>query len=232
MSSNPYFDPNADADLFGDTTTSTGHKHALDGSTCSRCNRVHVQPPEGLSPGDLDQLGQLLDSLPDNLVDAMINTLLDALEDDRPPVPPHAHFMATFFEGLHKTDHDNEAGPLLRAMAEVLDLMTDGQVSARRALYELERQLIVTHHTLKACNNALEEARAQDLSGPQWLLGFTCDFLVDRLGILSARYRKVAADAGIEPDELIIEAGVYSNATDLTRHTMLDLMRHIPELPR
>lgn len=224
--SNPYYDPSADDDIFGDAGSSgvsaTGHKHSIDGSVCPRCSRPHPPVPEDMDPEARTALLELLDAMPDALVDVMIGAFGGGMAGGE--VPPHAHFMQVFFQAVHASDYDNRPGPVLRAVAEVLDELSGGQVSRRIKIYECERQLIVTHRVLKTCNNAMEEARSQDMDGPLWLMGFACEFLLDRLGIIASQYRKLCAEASMDPDEQVIEVGLLTNPDDMTRYTMIELM--------
>ena len=219
MSSNPYFDPDADADILGGDA---GGKHAVGGEYCGRCNKVHPIV-DGLGPKELGDLSKMLDQLPDELVDAMLSELASKLNATK--VPPHAEFLSAFFQAVDRSDYENQAGPILRAVAEAVDEMTGGAVASRIAMYECERQLITSFTMLKLLNNALEIARAQNAEGPLWMLAFACDFLVDRIQVVVGRYRKLCAEAGEQPDEQVITAGVYSDPSVITRATMVDLIR-------
>lgn len=217
---------NPDADLFDSSTKQ--HKHTVDGTTCPRCNRVHTQIDfDNIPEADMELLLDLLDRVPDELVDAMVAEITGGNR-----IPPHAEFIGMFFglRGVGGFDRDNRPGPMLRALAEVVDEATNGAVTKRYELYELERQLITSHQLLKALNNALEASRVVNSKGPMWALEFTCEFMIDRLSVTTHRYRKLAAEYGVDIDEQLIAAGVYENPEVLTKYTMIDMMDLKPDL--
>lgn len=216
---------NPDADLFEDPGKQ--HKHTVDGSTCPRCNRIHTQLDfENIPEEEMELLLDILDRVPDELVDAVVSQITGGNR-----IPPHAEFISLFFglRGVGGFDKDNRPGPMLRALAEVVDEHTDGEVTRRYRFYEIERQIITSHQLLKTLNNALEAAKMANAKGPMWALEFTCEFMIDRLTVTTTRYRKLAAELGVEVDEQLIAAGVYAEPGVLTKYTMIDMMDLRPD---
>jgi len=212
----PYeYDPSMDADIFDNEVANNSspyasrkqHKHTIDGTICPTCNVVHSVPPNSFSPQEIEQMLSFVDNLPDELVKALLTS-----GSMRTPV--YAEMLTGFLDYSAKIDEAYDIAPLMRAAVEVLDDLTDGKVTKRWRIYEIERRIITTHVSLKAVKSAIKDnSQHQDEEEPHVefnaLLGFLEDFLIGRVTHLNKAYVEEAESVGYEPVQRILDEGLY-----------------------
>lgn len=234
---NPYRYPDdVDADLFEGTEEETkqrsGAHHTFDGTICPTCARVH---DVGNMPEQLrGALQELLADAPGNIAAEVLMHIEDGEKD-------FATNMLHGFQHFSNNIVNTAKGlPALRALLETLDELTDGKASARWRIYELERETIALHLSLKSANNVLEEGR-------EWLasaqrededaditkvakfvdaLEFICEMMVDRISYVNAKYAEACQEIGIEPRNDVMGQGMYESLeeTDEVTKRMLEML--------
>lgn len=212
MAQNPYLESGADDDLFessGGISRPNQHKHTIDGSMCPTCGIVHnfelfkEAPPEVIS-----SLLTFLDSMPD----AVAKSLLDMGMAD----PAPSAMLATKFLSYSKeVDEHNVEGPLLRAIFEILDRQTDGELSRMWDIYDVERELIGSHTQLKSLNQFLDMS-LDDENAPhdvRTMLQTLVQYMVARIEQLENDYYEACSGSDYEPLPSIIDSGTYPEGT-------------------
>jgi len=216
---NPYeFDDDIDRDLFEESSAPSG-KHTLDGSVCPTCNVIH-QAPEGLSQGAVDHMLRFIDKLPDELAKSILSS-------GRIKPPRYAEMVTMILDYTTTLDNTNDLGPLLRSIVEHLDEKTDGKITKRWRIYEVERRLLATHYALKAINNSLQEARAKEDTPEEFvtLLGLMEQFMCDRVEYLKDAYITETEGQDYKPVEEVINTGTYpEELREQIKYLMLDDM--------
>jgi hypothetical protein len=218
MSYAPY-DP--DADIFSDEEIEeersaeedpkldTGHKHTIDGSTCPTCQVEHPNIAGDIDPRALEAFLTFLDAMPPSLVHEMLESEISGGKNKR----PQAEMLTGFMSYAEKMDNVGTSTPVMRAVVEYLDEQTDGRISRRWKVYESERRLVVTHHMHNSARLAMEEATEEGAEPNKHFLGLLemiIDYTTERMELVRQKYYEACAEAGYEPDQLIIEEGKYN----------------------
>lgn len=211
MGTNPYrYGDDPDADLFGDAHANVnGHKHTIDGTICPTCLVVHdvESLPVDVPDEALDVLLSMFDDLPDDVVKKMLQPRLES--------PKSSQFITAYLGFFNDMEHGNTLAPTLRAVVEVLDKMTDGEITRRAEFYNAERELIAAHLALKSVNTVLDDATTAQ--APKELiaaLDFVCDYTMTRISSFTNEYREIAERYGFETHDSIIQGGIYPEGMD------------------
>lgn len=223
---NPYLDMDADADLLDDrprarrrSGTSSGQRHTLSAPGAERtcwCGRPHVvEGIDDVPPEILEGLNDFIDGMPTE------NVIADhiVLSRSRPGTHGFVHQFLEFARGIATM---NQNGPLLRAVAEVLNDITDGAVEGRWKVYSLERDLIVCHTILKAVNNVKNDIdqrlREDNPVDEDRVMGDIVDKIsqitLDRLHQLQDLYEAAATDVGMRADDRMKNFGILDDNID------------------
>lgn len=221
-STNPYYDPSADADLLAPSEPKTsGSNHTYDGSICPTCKVIHqISMPPDIPQDVLDRLSKFLDSLPsDALAQHIIITSVNTLGNK---------VLRDFVAFVADVDKTATGGYVMRAVCEVLDELSDGALSKKLRLYEAEDHLISTHVVLKSANrladkmserNDLGEHKDRILENFDTILRHT----MERLAAATEAYRVEAANQDLPLDESLINNGVYTGPMNLyVKNFMVD----------
>lgn len=237
--SNPYFNPDLDDDVFSDdpedtASSSADHdtaapplgvplspsssgggvrgKHRLDGQICGRCGVPH--DISSIIGKDWNKVGlseqRRLQRLIDELPDALVRQLPSNIE------PAHATMIESFFGWLYNIDHRNVNGPMVRAIFDVLNQMTNGLVTQLWRAFEAERRLIVNHTALKSIGKFKDDVEENESAfTPENYLKITnalnviAVFVKRRIAADTNTYRQACANAQREPIQQIIDSGTY-----------------------
>lgn len=217
MNSNPYLSDDDDADLFD--KTGDGH-HVLDGSVCPRCGVVHtVSNLDDIPREILNEIASAMDTMPDEVArqaKVVVGTITsgghDAQRGDPNPDAFRALLLRSFVDFTSDLGRTNSHGPMLRAVAEVVDEMSEGGVSRRWSVYTVENTLILHHLALKSLSVMVEALHSSD-GGPPGIVQVIASIVLkvrDDIAALADRYRTMGRECGIAIDEQIISCGVYS----------------------
>lgn len=222
---NPYAIPDDDVRDILDSG-SDNRRHMLDGtSPCNACGGVvhNIVAPSDLPSEVLDALSNFLDGMPGDVLSSQI--IIARSTPDRSKV------IADFMEFSKILNEVGADGPLIRAIAEVVDEMSGGKVERLWRVYQSERELLIAHTVLKAINTmkvGLEGKKGTAEQGADdevlWkLLEQLQNSTMERIGAAVERYRFRAGETGVAIDEQLIETGTYSpdhNRSRFTDHTM------------
>jgi len=244
---NPYLDPDADDDLFitdaSESATADeslgigGRRHNLDGSKCTVCGKIHniaVLPdvPEDV----LDKLSEFLDQLPEDSKTQDIILSSGSSAGNK--------ILADFVSFALDIDEINSDSPVFRALCETVDELVEqtggqeGYLIKKINLYKTEHILVSTHTVLKSVNKLAENFKdREDLSEVQDKIQATFNVIVhtvmQRLKVITEKYRIAAAEAGVEVDRDLINTGKYTNpnryATAMMEHPFIEAIKDHPD---
>lgn len=219
---NPYIQPDdLDADITG--AKSGGRRHTLDGSVCEACGVTHTvtTDSEDIPPEVYDKVSELLDDMPGDTRASEI--ILTRSSRKTKLLRDFIHFSRTL-------NRVNTHGPLLRAVAEVLDEMSHGAVERRWKVYQAQQELVLMHMILKTVNNMAEEFVADVEENQEKDVAKLLDLIekstIERVQQSAQKYRDAADEAEIRIDPQLIETGVFSEdeengpASKFQAHTM------------
>lgn len=136
-------------------------------------------------------------------------------------IPLMTHTVSGFFTYFYDVTMYREYGPLISAMAEVLNEMSDGYLEAIYQLKEAERKIYTTHSVMKAVNVFMTLEQAEDTLNIRAEMvsyfktfGALTEFVQQRAVNL---YLHLCQQLGREPDQGLIETGYYTNRNTFTR---------------
>lgn len=207
MSLNPYYTEDADDDLFEETDVDDeqAHGHALDGTTCRKCYRIHSMdglPTEGPAR---DQMIAMMRMFPEHMLMNFLNE-----GDFNSHIPTRIAYG--WLKGASQTQESGSAEPLRRAIGELLDEMTGGRLTALWKVYESERQVMVNQHILKLMNESIQWMRDKDtseysenslakFSASLHVADFICELVAERVVSSYNKYKMHCSEADVEPEK-------------------------------
>lgn len=202
--SNPYYQNDADADLFGDSThTAIGKSiqgHPVDGSHCPKCFRSHRIPEKILK--EFSKYEELFEHIPEQAVIALLND-----QDFSTTVP--AELASSWLSHSTRATTAGDGGPLRTATQTLLDEMSGGRHTLLWKVFEAERQVLVHNAVLRYINNALERIRSADTTNFEdhdfkrhahavHVLNFICELMVERAVSAYNKYKQFCVEADME----------------------------------
>lgn len=226
---NPYaFDDDADADLFA-SAAPNGQAPEKSALVQAAIDRLIDEVGEPMSEQEREQFTQLLNQLP---VEVLRNAEILVQS-----VNGTFNLMDRFDEFTQFIETLNPHAPMLRAMYELLNDMTNGALARRWKIYRHEQLLCATHLALKGLNNMSERATADN--APEVILNLFSNMvqsLLDRIFSLSEEYRVLTQLERMEPDESLIANGNYTpgrfdEAMEFTINTVFDVAMQAASLP-
>lgn len=230
---NPYAIPDDDINqLLQRSASADGfgalRSHVLDNvNPCHSCGgAIHrIVLSDGIPSEVLDGISQHLDEMPEEVRLSQLQVARSMPERTRTVIE-----YAAFTKDLGSIASN---GPLLRALAEVVNEMSGGRLEMLWQIYQSERELIIEHYVLKATNSMVEilsEKQGTIYQGvdDHILLGVLSQIQEHFLGEIktsSERYRFKAGESHYEVDEMLISVGIFSldrNKSGFAAHTMVD----------
>lgn len=187
---------------------SDGHLHTIDGTICPTCKLRHPNIASDLDETSKEAFLSFLDQMPPQLVKEMLE------EEGRNKRKPQADMLNGFARFTEKMDNTGQTFPILRAIVDVIDEQTDGQLSKMWKVYDYERILAVTHAMKKSTQSAIEDAHEAEVEitkGMQGLLGLIMDYIEERMEIVRQEYFEACIEAGYEPKPSVVEEGKYDH---------------------
>lgn len=203
---NPYLSDDDDEDLLGDEAPKTSPAR---GNT-----RVEFRGPGGeqLSPELQKALGEYFKDYQPNMkgID-IIPGIMGAISG-----------MYEYFADITKY---RQNGPLVAAMAEIMDEVTNGRLNMIYMLKEAERKIVSIHTVKRHINlflmsrqaDAVQNEVAHEMMAYFASLGKLCDFIQGRAVKL---YYDLCAKLEREPDEVMVESGFYTTVDTYTRASL------------
>lgn len=202
--SNPYLVAGEDDDLFDDPHTHTSHN--LDGEYCPICGLVHtINSQDELPPEIKKKISEYLDTLPPGVKAEII----EVIRNDS------SGYLQQFRNFYDQTLMTNSSGPLVRALIESLDAITNGDVSKRWKLYVMERDVICAFIILKACRTVFdeplpEEATLDATTAMTTLMERILEECQNKLTHYIEVYTRECEVRGVEIDISLIEKGMHN----------------------
>lgn len=202
---NPYsFDDDLDADLFEDSGTP---KHVLDGTICPTCGVAHDSDPIG----GADIAAALLDQMPDDLAESLIQSLPQKSE-----LIDGSALTKSLYGVVSNLDTYRPEASGIKAITHVLDAMTDGKVTALTTFFEVERRLVssiyIKRRVIQLIDAAAEMSDRDDMTTKisYRLAVFWKDFLEERCALLGQGYTEAADKVDVEIDYRLVDEHVVN----------------------
>lgn len=207
--SNPYLNPDEDADLFEDPEGS-------DAAQSSKQNFVDK---------DYKLVGHNGKELPEDVQEVLGKYVNDGIPAQS-NLPIEFQAVSSIFEFYSEISTFSSDGPLLAAVAHAVDEMTGGRVRLLYEKYEAERKLLYCN-ILMQFNTTLLKIRDYSEDTPDWLNEVSTYFesAIDIIGFVHQKaentYREICGEIGQEPDEELIENGQYSIRDYITKLALM-----------
>lgn len=163
--------------------------------------------------------------IPDSVLRELAASLADHLSQNS--LPREFRAMCGMFEYFADIVLFDISGPMLAAVAQVLDQETDGRVRALYELREAERVLSSTHQVLRVQDGVMSKLRYEnlDMSSHIYQTKFFTQSFVNLTNHVQAKainkYRLMCERLNKEPDEVLITTGYYSKRDIYSRIAML-----------
>lgn len=207
-SPNPYLNPSADDDLFSDDTkTEESGEKAPD-------NEIKAEFITGRTHAD---------HIPDEIkAELKKHVHIDLDEQGRSTMPPELRMVSTMMEFYSSITNFKDDGALIAAMAQMLDEWSNGSLRDYHMKYESEREIIASKILLNF-SNAFVKLLRLDEETTKWTAEVVdyiesyCEMVQFNFDKAVHNYRKACEMLEEEPDEGLIENGVYSVRTFITR---------------
>lgn len=198
---NPYFDPSEDDDILNDSVETTPEIK----QEFTKQQKMYGPDGKELPANVQQQLGKYLQ--------------VGSIDQRSANTPIEFRAMSSLMEFYASLTSFRFDGPLIAAMAHVLDQITDGQVTTMHRKYEAERKLLYSR--VITTFGAILLRIYQETEGLAWQeeLIHYCVSLNDINDYVRRKaefhYRQVCEELGDEPDENLIEYGRYSGISNL-----------------
>lgn len=209
MGANPYLNDDDDADILSPSTSEVAQSE-------SGRKKLTIRGVEG-------------EALPEDLKNAISN-YVDTENTDFGVVvgqglPVEFRSVAWIFDYFCEYSRTKTDGPVMLAVAEVLDQMSDGRVSMLARLYEAERRIMWTQGVKRVLNVFITGDIFKGSNNPYLgeitmyfeTYGDVINFIYDTA---VNEYRALSAKVGKEPDEEFIQTGILSERSLLKAMTM------------
>lgn len=200
--SNPYFDPNADADLF-------------------------AEDEEQASTNEISTDFIIGSQIPEDMKNALRDHVnIDISASANSKMAPELHMVVSMIEIFDDVSSFQKSGSLIAAMAAVLDEMTNGRLRVYNEKYEAERRIIASH-IIKSFSKEFTVLLNVDSMQHSWtaeLIDYVESYgeLVEHtLAQAIDVYRSSCKELDVEPDENLITTGIYSVRDYITRAALV-----------
>lgn len=199
MAVNPYLNPDDDEDLLGDNAGSSKKQGPI----------VEFRGPNG-------------EHLPDHLQSALAEYFQDYnTVSSENAVPGIFRAIAGMYDYFYDITRYKEFGPLLAAMAELVNEYSDGRLMLIYQLKESQRKIAAIHQVKRQINIFLTGATVDEMNDIKAemmtyfeTLASLCDFVQNKATSL---YYDLCAKLEQEPDKELVESGYYTNRDTITR---------------
>jgi hypothetical protein len=206
--SNPYLNPDEDSDILN-----------------SHGDKKQVRRQYSSYQGRLDA------DLPDDLKEAITSYIsndgefdVDDIEIIVDSLPVEFRAMSTMYDYYSNYTRFKPDGPVIYAMAEILDEITDGRLSALADLRETERLIFSCHSLLRFMNLYLSWINPEEHRHYQNELFIYVDTFQNLLNYVLEKtieqYRQHCKFLDKPVDEGLVESGVYTTRTRWCRDSM------------
>lgn len=199
---NPYaFADDIDADIYADRAQQFDEqRQALMDQIIADLEDSAGSP---IPPDERAKMLRLLEHLP---TDALVNVDVVAAS-----IQQNENVLEHFTTFMQVLETLNPHAPMLRAMFEMLNEMTNGEIERRWRVYQKEQLLHSLHYTLKGINNMSQQASADE--APEQIVSLINNLvqsLLDRIVKISDEYRLLAHEYSVDVDENLIMSGNYT----------------------
>lgn len=200
---------------FADPTSESATRQLLEASQkepCPSCGRVHGIPG--------------MESLPSQL-QGLVMTFLRAFSEGEHAVMGGAsspRVLATMAGIISFSGDVNDSAvdaPLLLALADTVDELTEGKVTKKLALYSAERRLICAHMVLRSVNNFSERMHA-DVAVNQYFaeesyqetIAHLLSYYTIKLERAKTEYNEACIALAWDPDPELLDNGHYDKTRE------------------
>lgn len=226
MSYNPYSqDSSIDDDIFD--TSHGSHRHTFGNKPCRKhgCGITHdVRLKDGVEmpPEVQEELSRLLDSVPKDIVDRAV-----IIAEPEDAIDSYAASKGAFLKFAHIVRAMNSQAPMLVAMFEVLDSMTEGAVTRRYISYAAENSLININVIKKTLCTFREWLKTSDVDpAPDEDTFRAIDdieiYLDKRIDHYVEQYVQACIDTDMPIDQSVIDTGEPSADRLIPREFLLN----------
>lgn len=225
---NPYnFDDDIDDDLWNRSHQKTGSNPTFADEHIKTENPMY-QSPKGMecpSCGETHEVPEGFEKLPRQL-NVMLSEYFKRFEAGnvsslRAGAPPAAlRLMASIVSFAGDVSRSGHGGPLLLAVSEVVDEMSDGAVQTKFRRYLAEHRLLTTNIILRVVNSFVEGLITDVNAGNVTDDGVVATakhmrlFFQEQVKLKTTKYRELCEAQGVEVNEFLLTHGRYET-TDL-----------------